>query len=150
VRNRAAVDDPEGARSLWNRVSSKVPPLAELYRDGLRPVPDVPDLELLEPVGLNQRLRYYKYSGGERFAPHVDLSHSESTTRSFLTIIFYLNDDFAGGETDFFGQSVTPKRGAAVIFPHEIRHEGRPVFAGVKYVLRTDVMYGARSADRRS
>ena len=146
VRNRASVDDPAAARSLWTRLSDRIPSLETFYRDGLRPEPDVPALHTLVAVGLNQRLRYYKYSSGERFAPHVDLSHSDDTARSFLTVIFYLNDDFAGGETDFFGLSVTPKRGAAILFPHELRHEGRPVFNGAKYVLRTDVMYGVGAA----
>jgi prolyl 4-hydroxylase len=29
----------------------------------------------------------------------------------------------------------------ALIFRHEFLHEGRPVLEGIKYVLRTDVMY---------
>jgi len=141
VRNRVAVDDPAAAAALWTRLRHLVPPLPELYSAGLRPEPDVPDLATLKPAGLNQRLRYYRYSGGERFAPHVDLSHSTGLLRSFLTVIFYLNDDFEGGETYFFGRAVTPKMGAAILFPHELHHEGRPVFGGVKFVLRTDVMF---------
>ena len=42
-------------------LSNRIPPLAELYGDGLRPEPDVPDLGALVPVGLNERLRYYRY-----------------------------------------------------------------------------------------
>jgi hypothetical protein len=141
VRNRASIDDLDSAGVLWTRVSSRLPPLTEFFQGGLRPAPDVPDLDALSAVGLNERLRYYRYSGGQRFAPHVDLSHSEGVLRSFLTFIVYLNDDFDGGETDFFGHSVTPKTGVAIAFPHECRHEGRPVFRGTKYVLRTDVMY---------
>ena len=141
MRNRASVDDPATARALWIKLADRLPPLTDLYRDGLRPEPDVADLSALVAVGLNERLRYYRYSGGQRFAPHVDLSHSDAAARSFLTVIFYLNDGFDGGETDFFGRCVTPRRGGAILFPHELRHEGRPVFGGVKYVLRTDVMY---------
>ena len=141
VRNRVAVDDPTAAAALWTKLGHRVPPLTEFYRGVLRPEPDVPDLGALTPAGLNERLRYYRYSGGERFAPHVDLSHSTGVVRSFLTVIFYLNDDFEGGETDFFGRAVTPKTGAAILFPHELHHEGRPVFGGVKFVLRTDVMF---------
>ena len=144
VRNRVSVDDAAAARDLWSKLASRVPPLADFYRQGLRPEPDVADLEPLVAVRLNERLRYYRYSGGERFASHVDLSHADESARSFLTVIFYLNDGFTGGETDFFGRCVTPKRGAAILFPHELRHEGRPVTSGVKYVLRTDVMYAPR------
>ncbi len=145
VRNRASVDDPAAARALWILLADRLPPLGDFYRDGLRPEPDVADLNALIAVGLNERLRYYRYAGGERFAPHVDLSHSDAAARSFLTVIFYLNAGFQGGETDFFGRRVTPRRGAAILFPHELRHEGRPVFDGVKYVLRTDVMYASTS-----
>jgi prolyl 4-hydroxylase len=141
VRNRATIDDSDTAAWLWTRVSNALPPLANLYRDGLRPAPDVASLEALVPVGLNQRLRYYKYLPGQRFDRHVDLSHSEGPLRSFLTLIVYLNEGFHGGETDFFGRSVSPKQGAAIAFPHELGHEGRPVLAGVKHVVRTDVMY---------
>lgn len=142
IRNRAANNDPTIAGRLWSKLSERVPPLAELYRDGLRPEPEVAGLGGLVPSGLNENLRYLRYAGGERFAPHVDVSHSRGGLRSFLTFILYLNDDFVGGETDFFGYAVTPRTGAAIVFPHELRHEGRPVFAGVKYVLRTEVMFG--------
>jgi hypothetical protein len=150
VRNRVSADDPAAAAALWLKLASRVPPIADFYPDGLRPMPDVTDLDALVAVGLNERLRYYRYTGGERFASHVDLSHSDRDVRSFLTVIFYLNDGFGGGETDFFGLSVTPKRGAAILFPHELRHEGRPVFGGTKYVLRTDVMYRAGTARTRA
>lgn len=59
----------------------------------------------------------------------------------------YLNDDFAGGTTDFYGDdelpraSIRPKRGMALVFVHAQLHEGAPVISGRKYVLRTDVMY---------
>jgi prolyl 4-hydroxylase len=37
---------------------------------------------------------------------------------------------------------VTPKTGLALCFRHPHPHEGRAVRSGVKYVLRTDIMYG--------
>jgi prolyl 4-hydroxylase len=141
VRNRVAIDDDAVAAFLWDRLAPQIPPLLSFYRPGLRPDPDTADLHQLRAMGLNRRMRYYKYSGGERFAPHVDLSHSEGSRRSFLTLIIYLNDDFQGGETDFFTFSVAPRTGKAIAFAHELRHEGKPVFCGTKYVLRTDVMY---------
>ncbi len=53
----------------------------------------------------------------------------------------YLNDDFTGGSTDFGWESVVPRQGMALVFPHRLRHQGSAVVNGVKYVLRTDVMY---------
>jgi hypothetical protein len=61
--------------------------------------------------------------------------------RSFLTVILYLNEGYAGGETRFGDLAVRPRAGMALLFPHELRHEGAEVTAGVKCVLRTDVMY---------
>ena len=54
----------------------------------------------------------------------------------------YLNDDFTGGETAVMSKVIMPKRGMALFFRHELRHEGRAVTSGTKYVMRTDVMYG--------
>ena len=143
IRSRVSIDDVSAAGALWLKLAGKLPPLSRFYVDGLKPDPYVADLSAFAPVGVNQRLRYYKYSGGQRFAPHVDLAHSDGPQRSFLTVIIYLNDDFEGGETDFFGRSVVPRQGSAIVFPHELQHQGRPVFVGIKYVLRTDVMYRA-------
>ncbi|STD12559.1 Uncharacterised protein [Chryseobacterium carnipullorum] len=54
----------------------------------------------------------------------------------------YLNDDFEGGETEFENLfTVAPKKGSAMVFYHPLRHEGKILISGKKYVLRTDVIY---------
>ena len=62
---------------------------------------------------------------------------------SLLTFMVYLNEGFAGGDTRFYDYdvSVTPRTGMALLFQHFTLHEGCSVTAGVKYALRTDVMY---------
>ena len=55
--------------------------------------------------------------------------------------MIYLNDDFKGGETRFNDLTVHPNTGKALLFIHEQKHESIPVEEGMKYVLRTDVMY---------
>jgi len=75
---------------------------------------------------------------------------------SQLTIVLYLNDDFRGGETKFYlpsgqrGQysvhDSPAKRGAALCFFHGNHplsplHEGSLVHEGVKYIIRSDVLY---------
>lgn len=98
------------------------------------------------PVGVNERFRCYRYEPGQRFAPHFDGAYARSATeRSELTLMVYLNDDFAGGKTAFhdFNVDATPRTGAALLFQHQLLHEGCVVRAGVKYVLRSDVMYAA-------
>lgn len=55
----------------------------------------------------------------------------------------YLNDSAEGGETRFEHATVRPRAGLALVFDHYLPHEGAPVIAGQKYVLRSDVMYSA-------
>ncbi|MEM1134219.1 MAG: 2OG-Fe(II) oxygenase [Bacteroidota bacterium] len=58
-----------------------------------------------------------------------------------MTFMIYLNEDFKGGETKFDEITIKPKTGTALCFIHEQKHEGCFVISGVKYVIRTDVMY---------
>jgi 2OG-Fe(II) oxygenase superfamily len=106
-------------------------------------------------TGFNERFRYYRYDPGQQFAPHWDgCFRRETGEESRLTFMVYLNDDFTGGETKFYGDrggptvTVRPERGMALVFVHRQLHEGAPVIRGRKYVLRTDVMYGQQSDAR--
>jgi predicted 2-oxoglutarate/Fe(II)-dependent dioxygenase YbiX len=131
VRNndRIILDDPARAEALWQRVQSHVPPSIREWR----------------AYGLNERFRIYRYQPGQRFKPHFDGHFARVADRdeSALTLIVYLNDDFVGGETAFLDYEVTvkPKTGTGLFFFHPVLHEGREVERGVKYALRTDVMY---------
>lgn len=91
---------------------------------------------------LNERFRFYRYTEGQYFKWHKDGAYARDLgEQSKLTFMIYLNDDFVGGETNFKDFSVVPVTGMAVIFPHKLVHQGDPIIRGVKYVLRTDVMY---------
>lgn len=132
IRNNqlALVDDPVLARELLERLRPELP--ARLMG--------------CELSGVKERLRCYRYQVGEYFAPHGDQSYPGGPgERSLLTLMVYLNDDFAGGQTAFLelGRVVEPRRGRALLFQHMVLHEGRAVTAGTKYVLRTDVFYRA-------
>jgi hypothetical protein len=61
---------------------------------------------------------------------------------SLLTFMIYLNEGYEGGETRFESLSVAGKLGMALVFEHGLLHESAEVTGGVKYVLRSDVMYG--------
>jgi hypothetical protein len=135
-----------------SRVMLDDPALAEQLFDRARPFLPECLLTRWHLLGFNERWRYYRYDPGEKFAPHYDGSYVRSDTeKSHLTFMIYLNDDFTGGETNFYFLdeqviSVRPVRGAALVFVHWKMHEGAPVLAGRKYVLRTDIMY-QRSAE---
>jgi predicted 2-oxoglutarate/Fe(II)-dependent dioxygenase YbiX len=131
IRNNTRVmfDDVELARVLYERVRAQVPTRLE---------------EDWELCGANERLRGYRYSEGQYFAPHFDGAFVRSgTERSLLTFIVYLSACEGGGHTGFLDleRSVEPQVGRALIFNHHLLHEGAVVTAGVKYALRTDLMY---------
>lgn len=131
VRNntRVMVDEPATAADLWARFAGVLPPRFGTWR----------------ATGLNERLRFYRYEPGQRFRWHGDGAFErEDGERSLLTLMLYLNGDFEGGETEFDvspAVSVKPEAGMALWFAHRVRHQGAAVARGVKYVLRTDVMY---------
>lgn len=131
-----------------DRVIRDDPDLARTIFDGLRPAlpQTIGELRLL---GVNERLRLYRYGPGQRFAPHMDHWYQPSShVITLLTVLIYLNEGFEGGETRFMEQVedvVLPRTGMAAVFQHKIRHEGAPVRRGTKYALRTDVLYEADS-----
>lgn len=91
---------------------------------------------------MNERFRFYRYDPGQLFDWHRDGAFTRSAReRSMFTLIFYLNDGFEGGSTDFTHDTVAPERGGALFFHHPHLHRGAPVESGRKYVLRTDIMY---------
>ena len=99
-------------------------------------------------VGLNERFRFYRYDPGQSFKRHYDGSYFRPNgDQSLVTFMVYLNDGYEGGTTDFFHSDdrlkarVHPRQGSALVFEHQLLHEGTPVVSGRKYVLRTDVMY---------
>lgn len=141
VRNndRAMLDDPERAALLWQQVRPFVPERVD---------------QAWLAVGLNERLRFYRYGVGQRFDWHYDgYFERESGERSFFTLMVYLNDDFDAGHTLFSWNAgelrpvptlkVEPRKGMGLLFRHALLHKGDAVVRGRKYVLRTDVMYAS-------
>jgi len=131
VRNNTRVmwDDAAEADGLLARVADQVPE----------------QLSGLRRRGANPRLRLYRYGPGERHGAHWDtVVELDGGVRSLVTLVFYLNGDFEGGETDFpeLNRRITPSPGRALLFQHRILHEATAVTAGEKLVLRTDVLYG--------
>jgi predicted 2-oxoglutarate/Fe(II)-dependent dioxygenase YbiX len=128
IRNneRLILDDKDLAHALWLRLREHIP----LFMDGR------------QAIGLNERFRFYRYEPGQYFAPHTDGSfRRQNWEESRLTLLIYLNDDFQGGETAFADDVTAPARGMALVFRHELMHEGRVVISSAKYVLRSDVMF---------
>lgn len=129
--DRVIVDDPELARSLFGRAAHFLPT----------------DVDGWWPVAFNERWRYYRYEEQQQFVWHQDGTYRKGPNEeSLFTFMIYLNDGFSGGSTDFSWESIKPVAGMALVFPHRLKHRGAAVSSGVKYVLRTDIIYAARGS----
>ena len=102
--------------------------------------------------------------GSYRIEPHNGEGHEQ---QSFMTLQLYLNNgggiDFTGGSTRFIEplnsislskhdsdlsdgaiakvHDVVPITGRLLLFQHNCWHEGEMVTSGIKYVLRSEIMY---------
>ena len=124
--NRAFHKDEALAGRLWERLQPFVP--AQLGNS--------------TAIGLNELFRFYRYQRGHQFRGHFDQSYVRNPQEaSYFTFMMYLNDNYEGGATTFRDLKITPRQGMALIFLHNLYHAGSEVTRGVKYVLRTDVMY---------
>lgn len=168
-------------QSLMDRCSEHVPQIV--------PPKDAGTLSPRQLSGLNPRCRFYRYMQNdfETFKPHRDdpnpraglvsptskLFHWDTDGEQFslFTFLLYLNDDFEGGETNFFFDQdkvvgVRPVQGSVLVFPQTARfdnsdaerkrantasplHEGsrvrprrHPKKSRPKYVMRSDILYG--------
>jgi hypothetical protein len=115
-------------------------------------------------VGLNARFRFYRYSVGDFFNPHTDgawpgtrivndrlVQDAYGDRYSQMTFLIFLSGGYEGGRTLFHtGPSTVPgvstPKGAVLAFPHGTHplhcvHAGEEITKGVKYIIRTDVLY---------
>eukprot|EP01006_Ploeotia_vitrea_P053018 TRINITY_DN67746_c7_g1_i1.p1 TRINITY_DN67746_c7_g1~~TRINITY_DN67746_c7_g1_i1.p1 ORF type:complete len:259 (-),score=6.34 TRINITY_DN67746_c7_g1_i1:174-950(-) len=114
-----------------------------------------------EITGFNERLRYICYhTPGQKLEAHKDFQFQMPARHpthgghlSYLTIQIYLGEGFEGGSTTFLTwgdggrlrTEVKPKLGMALVFTQkDLLHEGSAVTKGIKYTLRTDVLYGPK------
>lgn len=109
------------------------------------------------------RLLLAKYNPGGHFSPHTDGNCvHDFNHRTLYSIIIYLSE-CEGGETAFYEydalkkmiqidniwripteyelHKVTPEGGKCLVFRQTLVHEGCPIIDGVKYIIRSDVMY---------
>lgn len=133
--DRVIIDDPGLAATLFSRLEPHLP--SSYHGRALK--------------GINERFRYLKYSRLQKFALHSDGSYTtaDGSQTSLMTLMVYLSSVDRGGETRLFQDedldsphlSVACKPGQVLIFDHDWYHEGAPVLAGLKYCMRTDVMF---------
>lgn len=123
-------------------------------------------------AGINERFRFLSYGVGEYFNAHVDgyfvrEVHGVPVTRcdrGVITVQMYLDGGYRGGSTRFLHPHCSHMRqqgfcpgeacpnglckdppvgpGDAVVFQHDIWHQGSALLEGMKTACRTEVMYG--------
>ena len=146
------VADDVTTRLLWRRCS------LHIHRS---------DFGGKQAVGLNARFRFYRYGEGDFFGPHTDGSWPGSRVVdgkliddayddrwSQLTFLLFLSADFEGGATRFYvdpydrraSVDVRTPLGGALCFPHgehplHCVHGSEPIASGVKYIIRSDVLF---------
>lgn len=110
---------------------------------------------------LHPRIRFVCYEKGQAFPPHMDDPWVQSDkVMTIYTFVIYLSacgDEkgakYTGGELAFLHnkQKVTddwkeithilPEPGMVVIFPHKTLHESKELHSGVKFCIRSDIVY---------
>ena len=88
------------------------------------------------------RIKKYNNDGNDAFDPHVDVV-DHSSSRRFLSFLWYLNDIAEGGETVFSEVTIKPETGKLVVFPPlwMFPHKGNPPVSNEKYLLSTYLHY---------
>ncbi|KAH9809197.1 oxidoreductase domain-containing protein [Teratosphaeria destructans] len=165
---RIIYDSQDAATRIWKRIEH-LPEVQEIV--SLENVPNIFGNgaanrgEVWRLTRPNERLRFLKYIGGEYFRPHCDGAYMtpDRAERSFFTLHLYLNDGAelsqlnspiactagcVGGATTFHSKDmkyrfdVLPRTGRVLLFQHRsLVHSGDDVANGVKYTVRTDLMF---------
>ena len=169
---QADSDYPPSYRNNARQVVDSVP-LAQRMGVRLRehaPATWTHDAQVWDFDCINERFRFCRYEAGQQFYIHQDgVFHrpmGEGYGRSFLTFMIYLTDgdEFSGGDTLFYAQGlgqnqaalppviarVRPRAGSLILFDHALWHAGELVTAGVKHIMRSDVMYKPQEVSLRT
>ncbi|KAL8699609.1 MAG: hypothetical protein Q9201_005903 [Fulgogasparrea decipioides] len=147
-----------------NRQVSISGPAAKIYTEILELVgkPEITGKGYLKKdwtyraTGANERMRFLKHLDGNYFNPHLDANFAteEGKEVSFITMHLYLNEpdeesQLQGDTTTFHAMDwterhvdVIPKVGRVLRFQQRsLLHFGADVARGIKYTMRTDLMY---------
>lgn len=114
----------------------------------------------MQLVDVNERLRFLCYKPGQIFKLHTDgmyqrpaegqCAGENAGDLSMITVQLYLHDipkEFGGATTlippESIGDRVAyqPEAGSVLLFTQDLPHEGSRVEKGIKYTVRTEVMY---------
>jgi hypothetical protein len=119
-----------------NLSSSFYTSLSNLFLENLVPIEQ--DYQRTHHIGCSWHDSYsiLKYGVGQKFVDHVD-DHPDFHRR--VSTLYYINDDYLGGEVNFprFNLSIKPKANQMIIFPstYVYNHSVSPVIEGTRYAV---------------
>lgn len=96
------------------------------------------------PIECGEPLHVLRYAPGQEYRPHFDAIPGAANQRTW-TVLVYLNESYENGETEFdrLGLTFRGRPGDALVFRNakldgtpdpRVRHAGRPVAAGLKWL----------------
>ena len=130
--------------TLWYHITEEVAKKLEEAVAGCFATHVVPryrcQFKSYEPV------QFLGYPVGGHYRGHNDAEHFNHETRQWESImprdvsfLFYLNDQYGGGELEFYdlGLTIKPKKGMMIAFPSykDFAHKVHPVTWGHRYTL---------------
>ena len=152
ISHATVIDDekPEGEtkletrNTLWYSITEKMAKnleqaVAQCFREHVAPRYNC-EFKSYEPVqflGYPPGGHYLGHNDGERF--NCETRQWERIMERDVSFLFYLNDQYGGGELEFgdLGLTIKPKKGMMIAFPSykDFAHKVHPVTWGHRYSL---------------
>jgi prolyl 4-hydroxylase len=117
--------------------------LAQYFFYKIKKLTDLPILRA------NDLIMTGKYIPGNSFNLHTDTGlyyNRKDKEKSRYTLLIYLNDNYTGGETEFYTDefkkvlTITPQKGKALLFDIDLWHKGNTVIEGNKYWIGCEII----------
>jgi len=137
-------EDLKVRNTLWYHITDEVAKnfeqaVAQCFRKYVIPKYNC-EFKKYEPV------QFLGYPVGGHYKGHNDGEHFNMETRQWekimerdVSFLFYLNEEFGGGELEFYdlGLTIKPKKGMMIAFPSykDFAHKVHPVTWGHRYTL---------------
>ena len=177
---RVVLLDKDFTKKIWSKLQDKLEILLNNERIEKHPRGfDILPTSDWKISGLNECVRIMLYNEADKFGIHRDAQYCPNPDqRSVFTILLYLNEDYEGGETEFYFpkenklknkvsdftvneeiqelggidnfQKITVKgaTGDAVIMSQPILHAGAEIKKGKKWVMKLDIV-SKRDSNRK-
>ena len=145
IRNCLSIAMPYDRQEIQNLANKS--PNDKNYKQSLvvydliKPMFDNAEFDYLDRFNINymswhSRLEILKYKEGHFFDNHIDAVPGIPRT---VSVVYYLNDDYEGGEISFhrFGLKIKPEANSMLIFPssYAYNHTAEKVVSGTKIAI---------------